>query len=195
MRRISVLMILAAALLVIPGLVVSAQSPSGPEIFTAFVPDLVTGKTALVEFRVTRWSTDEERLRLLDALTGKGQHGLFAALVTSRGPCGTSRSLDSGWYIYPGNYYYARQTPTPDGGRNIVLATGSRVPLPGTTGNMRLTRDQVTLVELHVDKNGTGDGKVVSGAKANWDANDQRIEIENRSALPSDLLKVQAKPL
>ena len=193
MRPISAL-VLAAALLVIPSLVVSAQSPNGPELFTAFSASVGTGKTALVEFRVTRWSTDEERQRLLDALIEKGQDGLLVA-VMSRPPCGTIRSLNSAWYIYPWNYYYARQTPTPDGRRHIVLATGRRVPLSGAFNNTRSMQDQFTLVELHVDKNGKGEGKLVPAAKVSWDAKDKRIEIENYSALPSALLSVQANPL
>lgn len=191
MRRISVLVILAAALLVIPCLVVSAQSPNGPELFTAFAASLGTGKTALVEIRVTRWSTDEERQRLLDVLIEKGQNGLLEALQKIRPPCGTIRNVNRvGWDVY-----YARQTATPDGGRHIVLATDRRVAFREAFNETRSMQYQFTLVELHVDKNGKGEGKLVPAAKVSWDAKDKRIEIENYSALPVDLLNVQAKPL
>ncbi len=196
MRRISALVILTAAVMFIPCLVVSAQSPNGPELFTAFAPDIATGKTALVEIRVARWSTDKERQRLPDVLIESGQQGLLAALQQIRPLCGTVRSVNNpAWGLYASALFYARQTPTPDGGRHIVLATGRRAPLSGTTGNMRSRRNQFILVDLLVDKNGKGEGKVVSGAKLSWDATDKRIEIENYSAQPSALASVQAHSL
>ena len=64
-----------------------------------------------------------------------------------------------------------------------------------TFNNTRSMRNQFSLVELQVDKNGKGEGKLVSGAEVNWDATDKRIEIQNYSAQPSALSRVQANPL
>jgi hypothetical protein len=50
-----------------------------------------------------------------------------------------------------------------------------------------------TLVELHIDKNGKGEGKIVPAAKVTWDKDAKRIEIENYNALPVDLLQVFKK--
>ena len=51
---------------------------------------------------------------------------------------------------------------------------------------------QFTLIEIHLDKNGKGDGKLVPAAKVSWDKATKKIEIENYNALPVDLTKVTA---
>jgi hypothetical protein len=76
-----------------------------------------------------------------------------------------------------------------------VLATDRRVAFREAFSETRSMQYQFTLVELHFDKDGKGEGKLVPAAKVSWDAKDKRIEIENYSALPVDLLNVQAKPL
>ena len=52
---------------------------------------------------------------------------------------------------------------------------------------------QFTLIELHIDKNGKGEGKLVPAAKVSWDTKAKKIEIENYNALPVDLTSVTAK--
>jgi hypothetical protein len=52
---------------------------------------------------------------------------------------------------------------------------------------------QFTLIELHIDKNGKGEGKLVPAAKVSWDTKTKKIEIENYNALPVDLTDVTAK--
>jgi len=52
---------------------------------------------------------------------------------------------------------------------------------------------QFTLIELHIDKNGKGEGKLVPAAKVSWDTKAKKIEIDNYNALPVDLINVTAK--
>jgi hypothetical protein len=52
---------------------------------------------------------------------------------------------------------------------------------------------QFTLIELHIDKNGKGEGKLVPAAKVSWDTKAKKIEIDNYNALPVDLINVAAK--
>jgi hypothetical protein len=192
MKKIGALLIPAALLLAfaIPA-AVTAQTPPGPELFTAFAAALGTGKTAVVEIRVTRWSTDAERQMLLDTLIEKGQDGLLGALEKIRPPCGTIRTTKAvAWDLY-----YARSIPQPDGGRRVILGTNRRVNFAEAANNLRSMQYQFTMVEIHFDKNGKGEGKLVPAAKVSWDAKDKRIEIENYNALPVDLLNVQAKPM
>jgi len=51
---------------------------------------------------------------------------------------------------------------------------------------------QFTLIELHIDKNGKGEGKLVPAAKVSWDTKAKKIEIDNYNALPVDLINVTA---
>ena len=86
--------------------------------------------------------------------------------------------------------YYARDNPAPDGGRRIVLATNRRVSFREASNNTRSMQYQFTLIEIHLDKNGKGEGKLVPAAKVSWDRAAMRIEVENYNALPVDLTTV-----
>ena len=100
------------------------------------------------------------------------------------------------WVRNPYDLYYARNIPTTDGGRRIILATNRRVSFPEVANATRSMQYQVTLIELielHIDRNGKGEGKLVPAAKVTWDNARKAIEIENYSALPVDLLEVTAK--
>jgi hypothetical protein len=85
-----------------------AISPGGPR---------TTSGAARVDIVINRWSTDDERQRLLDALE-KGQDALLETLRELK-PVGYIRT--------PGNLgydlHYANQTPTDERGRRIFIAT------------------------------------------------------------------------
>ncbi len=89
--------------------------------------------------------------------------------------------------------YYARNHPQPDGGRKVVLATNRPVSFREVSNDTRSMQYQFTLIELHLDKNGKGEGKLVPAAKVSWDTKAKKIEIENYNALPVDLVNVTAK--
>lgn len=165
---------------------VLARDPKPIETFRAFAASLGTGRTAVVEITVNRWSTDEERERLLTTLQEFGRDRLIDELQKIRPPVGYMRTPKSVAY----DLYYARSRPMPDGGRRVVLATNRRVSFREVAGNTRSLQYQLTLIEIHIDSNGKGEGKLVPAAKISWDTKEKRIEIENYSALPVDLLDV-----
>jgi hypothetical protein len=172
------------------GAVAAAAREEKPiENFTAFAASLGTGKAGLVEIAIYRWSTDEERERLLTTLQEFGRDKLIDELQKIRPPVGYIRTSTSLAY----DLYYARNHPSSDGGRRIVLATNRRVSFREASNSTRSMQYQFTLIEIHVDKNGKGDGKIVPAAKITWDKDAKRIEIENYNALPVDLLQVTRK--
>jgi hypothetical protein len=101
------------------------QTNTPKENFTAvaIVNNNVASGAGTVLFNVTRWSTDEERQRLVDTLIAKGPDELLEVLHDNRST-GTIRTPDSLGY----DLRYAHQTPTADGGRRIVLATHGTRP-------------------------------------------------------------------
>jgi hypothetical protein len=190
MRRRNKSIPILIAVLFLGGAAVSAGREEKPiEKFTAFAASLGTGKTGFVEIAIYRWSTDEERERLLTTLQEFGRDKLIDELQKIRPPVGYIRTPTSLAY----DLYYARNHPAPDGGRRIVLATNRRVSFREAANNTRSMQYQFTLVELHIDKSGKGDGKIVPAAKVTWDKDAKRIEIENYNALPVDLLQVTRK--
>ncbi|HEX7251737.1 MAG TPA: hypothetical protein VF376_02565, partial [Thermoanaerobaculia bacterium] len=77
-----------------------------------------------------------------------------------------------------------------DGSRHIVMATNRSVAWGEIANSTRSTQYQFTLVEIHLDKDGKGEGKIVPAARVLWDKDKKTIEIENFNALPVDLINV-----
>ncbi len=166
-----------------------AQSEKPVETFTAFAAALGTGKTSVIDIVVNRWSTDQERDMLLTTLQEFGQDKLIETLQKIRPRVGYMRTPNSIGY----DLYYARDHEAPEGGRRIVLATNRRVNFREAVNNTRSMDYQLTLIELHLDASGKGDGKLVPAAKVSWDRDAKRIEVENYTALPVDLIQVVSK--
>jgi hypothetical protein len=188
-RRNAPIPMVLAVLLLMGAFAAAAREEKPIENFTAFAASLGTGRAGLVQIGIYRWSTDEERERLLTTLQEFGRDKLIDELQKIRPPVGYIRTPTSLAY----DLYYARNHPASDGGRRIVLATNRRVSFREAANNTRSMQYQFTLIELHIDKNGKGDGKIVPAAKITWDKDAKRIEIENYSALPVDLLQVTRK--
>jgi hypothetical protein len=180
---------LTAFLFLAGAAIVAARAEKPIETFTAFAAALGTGKTAVVQIDIHRWSTDEEREQLLTTLQEFGPDKLVDALQKIRPPVGSIRTPTTVAY----DLYYARNNPSPDGGRHVVLATNRRVSFRELRNSSRELRYQVTVIEIHLDKDGKGEGKLVPAARVSWDKQAKKIEIENYSALPVDLLNVTAK--
>jgi hypothetical protein len=184
-----VVIALAGSLLLVSALPALAQKSRPIEVFTAFAAALGTGRTNIVEISVNRWSTDEERDRLLTTLQEFGQDKLLDTLQKIRPPVGYMRTPSSIGY----DLYYGRNHPQPDGGRRVVFATNRRVSFREAANNARSMDYQFTLIELRLGPDGKGEGKLVPAAKVAWDHDAHRIEIENYAALPVDLIQVTAK--
>ena len=189
LRRRNFVPFLTTGLLLAAAAIALARVPKPIESFTAFAASLGTGKTAVVEIDVFRWSTDAERERLLTTLQEFGPDKLVDALMKIRPPVGSLRTPGSLSY----DLYYARNIPAPDGGRRVILATNRPVSFRELVNNTRSTQYQLTLIEIHIGRDGKGEGKLVPAAKVSWDRQAKRIEIENYDALPVDLLNVTAK--
>jgi len=158
------------------------------ERFTAFAASLGRGNASMLDISITRWSTDEEREMLLTTLQEFGSDKLLDALMKIRPPVGWMRLPNTIGY----DLFFARNNPMPDGGRHVVLATNRRVAFGEAANNTRSMQYQFTLIELHIDKDGKGEGKMVPAAKVSWDKEAKKLEIENYQALPVDLLSVKA---
>ncbi len=179
-----------AALLFLAGPATVTPRDGKPiETFTAYAAAIGTGRTAAVRIEIDRWSTDEERERLLATLQESGPDKLLDALQDVRPPVGRIWTPQSLSY----DLFYARSDPSPAGGRRVILAANRPVSFQEMRNPSRRIRYQFTLIEIHIDRDGKGEGKVVPAARVSWDKQAKKIEIENYDALPVDLLKVTAK--
>ena len=155
---------LLAMMLLIPLETFSAgqQPPGGltlPLRLTAWAVSMGTigtGRNAVVNIRITRWTTPEERKQLLSTIVEKDQDALLRALtrlpshgrINVPGHTGPDpHQLVLGW-----NLHYAWNVPDGDGGQRIVLATDRYMTFLETRNNPRTTDYPFTLLDLRLSR-------------------------------------------
>jgi hypothetical protein len=144
-------------------------------------------RAGTLDIVIERWTTDEERESLKDVLIEKGGDHLLAAVQKIKPRCGYVRSSTSlGWDIY-----YAREQPFGDAGRRIVLASDRPMSFWELQNKPRSSDYEFMLVEVHLRKDGKGEGKLAAAAKISYDKERRTVEIENYGIEPVRLTEVQ----
>lgn len=154
-----------------------------------------TGRNNVIDLRITRWTTPEERTALLTAMVEKGSDDLMKGLLKlpSHG-----RLRIPGWQgpdphkvVLGWDLHYAWTTPLPEGGNRIVLATDRYISFMEARNNPRTTDYPFTLLEIHLDKNGEGVGKASVATKISFDRKKNVMELENYSSEPVRLQNIK----
>ena len=118
-----------------------------------------TGATPIT-IRITRWTSDDEHVRLMRILSKDGNETFTRELqgVKDTGSIGVPQEL-----AYP--LLYARQMRTQDGGRKIMLITDRPMTFQERVGSS-ISRDYpLTWIEMTLDKEDRGEGYVVLAAR------------------------------
>ncbi len=163
-RRIQ-MSILTLTVALLTGSAVASQVASNTptERFTANAVNISnvgrTGATPLY-IVIERWSTDSERDRLMEIFKSKGPDALLEAL-RDLPRVGYLRTPDSIGY----DLHYARQMPTEDGGRRIVLMTDRPISFWEARNRPRTIDYPFTLIEMRLDGDGRGEGKLSIATK------------------------------
>jgi hypothetical protein len=174
------------AVLAATSLLARAQSLGPPERYTATAVNLDRGGSSTVQIVVTRWSTDAERDRLATTLLDKGADKLLDVLQDTpkvgyvRSPTGL------GWDLH-----YARRTPLPDGGERVVLATDRPLNFAETVNQPRTVDYPFTIIELRLNAEGEGEGKMSVATKIIADKESGTIVLENYGTQPVMLQAVK----
>ena len=161
------------------------QLDTGPLHLTAFAINMNTTRpgtaTTTVDVVIDRFSTDSERDRLREAFKANEQQGLLRAL---------QKLPAVGYLTTPGSLRYdvhfARQRPLPEGGRRLFLLTDRRINFWEAASGARTLDYPFTLVELQLDKNSRGVGKLNIAARITG-SEDTVVEIEDFAAQPVQL--------
>jgi hypothetical protein len=160
------------------------------EHLTAFAVDMsnIAGRTraGTVDIIINRWSSDQERDTLRAALREGGTDGLLRALQKIKKPAGYIRSTGS--IGYP--LRFAREIPTSDGGRRIIVATDRPVSFLEATTQPRTMDYPFMLIDVRLGANGKGQGKLLPLAKVT-ESEDHVVEIENYASEPVRLSEVR----
>jgi hypothetical protein len=187
-------------LAIVSSAAMQAQTKGDQLEITAFavnMSNIATGANAVVDIRINQWSTEEERERLIATMLEKGQDQLLRELT---------RTPIKGRFRIPGiqgpdphqlrlghDLHYAWQTPLPDGGRRIVIATDRYIGFREAANQPRTTDYPFTLIEIRVNKEGKGEGKMAVATKISFDKKKKQIELENYSTEPVRLNNLQMK--
>lgn len=189
----------ATSLLMLPWLAdLTAQTNAEKLHFTAFavnMSNVATGTTELLEIDVTSWSLESERERLVSIAVDKGQDELLKALQKQpvrgrirapqrRGPDPTNARL--GWDLR-----YTHQEPTAEGGRRIVIATDRYIGFWEARNRPRTFDYPFTLIQIEVDREGRGEGRMSVATKIRFDKKKNVLELENYASEPVRLNNIR----
>jgi len=175
-----------AALLAISLSVSGQVQQSGPERFTALAVNMERGGSGPVEIVVNRSSTEGERDRLLQTLLDNGPDKLLDVL-RDMPRVGYIRTPESIGY----EIHYARRAPLPDGGERVVLVTDRRIGFWEASNRPRSIDYPFTVIELHLNPDGEGEGKISVATKITADKENQIVTLENYATQPVLLQSVK----
>jgi hypothetical protein len=175
---------------------VSAQQQSAaqlannaPETFTANAVDISNMRARAVatsvDIHIDRYSTDQERDKLMSVFETKGQDALLDALqhLPVVGYVRTPTSLRY-------DIHFARQIPQAEGGRKVILLTDRHMAMWEVMNQTRTVDYPFTLVELQLGPDDRGVGKASIATKITK-GDHGVIELENFANVPVALNDVR----
>jgi len=179
-----------AALLLTVAYPSSAQTMGEKLRLTAFAVNMngttAGTNTATVEITIDRWTPDADRKTLIQTLEQKGSDALLQALQDEPS-VGRIRTPDSLGY----DLRYAYETPGEDGGRKIVIATDRPIGYWEARNRPRSIDYPFTVIEIHLNNDGAGEGKMSLATKITAVGN--VIALENYAQQPVQLRSVRAE--
>jgi len=165
--------------------------------FAVNMSTIATGANAVVDITVNSWSSPEERERLITTMLEKGADALLRELqkapAKGRFRIPSAKAPDPHHLALGLDLRYAWQTPLPEGGRRIVLATDRYIGFEEARNQPRTIDYPFTLMEIRVDKNGRGEGKMAVATKISFDKKNKQMELENYGSEPVRLNNLQVK--
>jgi hypothetical protein len=177
-RRISTVAA-GLAVAVTLSLVAHAQTMGTPERFTANAVKMNRGAAGQIEMVVNKWSSDAERNKLMSVMMEKGPDKLLDVLQDMP---------RMGYFRAPGNVgidvHFARRIPLPDGGERVVLITDRRIGFWEAANQPRSIDYPFTVIELRINKDGEGEGKMSLATKIIADKENNIVTLENYDIQP-----------
>jgi hypothetical protein len=165
-----------------------AQTIGTPERYSATAINTNTNNPSAgtIDITVSRWSTDKQRDALIATLVDKGADKLLDVMqdMPSTGHFGAPGQLS--WDLR-----FARKTPLPDGGERVVLVTDRRIGFWEATREPRSYDYPFTVIELRLNAEGDGEGKMSLATKVIHDKEHNTISLENYQLQPVMLTNVK----
>jgi hypothetical protein len=149
------------------------------------VVNMEGGGTAPVVIHIDHYSSDQEIANLKGVLAAQGPQGLRDALW----------NLEAGYIRIKGGLGYpvaaASSRPEAGGGRVVRLMIDRPLSFREEANSLRSVDYPFSYVEIHLDANGKGDGKLIVAAKVKLDGN--TVDVESLGVQPFKLLDVHSR--
>jgi hypothetical protein len=171
---------------VLVSILAAAQTMGTPEKFTAAAMNINNGAAGTIDITVTRWSSDSQRDALLAVMATQGPEKLLDSLqdMPAVGHFGAPGNLS--WDLR-----FARRTALPDGGERITLITDRRIGFWEAANQPRSVDYPFTVIELRLNRDGEGEGKMSVATKVIHDKERNMITLENYETQPVRLTNVK----
>lgn len=182
---IGIALILALALGAMPAL-----AQKSIEQFQANAIVQTRGAGSMMEINIYRWSADEERDELVQAIKDatKSRRRNRDVATALRGQEKTGFAFLAGRTGWP--LRYSREFKT-EKGRQIILATDRPVSFGEVYSQGQLGDFDTTIIILNVDDEGRGDGIVSVGTEVLWNDKTGKLEVTNTTSQPVKLGNVR----
>lgn len=162
------------------------QTNGSPERFTATAINMNRGSAGIVEIAVNRWSTEKQHDQLMSVMFEQGPDKLLSTL---------QKMPRVGYIQVPGrlgwDVHFARRVPLPDGGERVVLLTDRRISFFEEANQTRSVDYPFTFIELRLNGDGEGDGKISLATKIIADKENNIVTLENYELQPVTLTNVK----
>jgi hypothetical protein len=167
---------------------VAQEDRDHEERFSATAINMGTRRATVdrIDIVVTQWSPRAQRDRLLAVLFEKGPDTLLDVLhdLPKVGYFKTPETL-----AY--DLRYAQRTPLAEGGERIVLATDRYIQFWEAARGSRTTDYPFTIIEMRLDRDGRGEGKMSIATRVTADKKNNTVELENWGTQPVMLKDVR----
>jgi hypothetical protein len=171
---------------VLSSFVLHAQTMGTPERYTAAAINMNRGAAGTIELVVNRWSTDSQSDKLMAVMLNKGPEKLLDALQDMP-RMGYIRTPDRvGWDIH-----FSRKIAAPDGGERVILVTDRRIGFWEAANRPRSIDYPFTVIELHLNRDGEGEGKMSIATKIIADKENNVVTLENYDIQPVLLTNIK----
>lgn len=170
---------------------IRADVPPPPFLMRAFAINMTNvnvprGNAGVMEIRITGWSPAATRQRLIETFLADGQDALLSSLQKEKakgrlrmpnwqGPDPQNYRL--GWDIQ-----YAALSKLEDGGDRIVIVTDRHMSFWEVRDRPRSYDYPFTLIEIHIPKEGKGEGRAFGATQILFDKKKNEIVLEQYSA-------------
>lgn len=177
-----------ALLLAAPPAAAAQEMPLHLTSFAVNVSNLGRSGARIVDIRVNRWSTPEEREKIETTLIERGAEAL-ADVMDDLPSVGTIRTPDTLAY----DLRYAAEVRRSDGSRRLVIATVRPIGFWEATRRPRSIDYPFTFIEIRLGPDGRGEGKLTLLTRVTYDKRDRVVTLENFANEPVRLNEVRVK--